>query len=129
MSFRRVDGYLGLAISSSEQIAPAVLTQARMYSALTIKVMARQLGLDKPYGFLDRVLGLGWIWLCAQSLGWMVGLSPREEEPNQSLFNLSLLGGLAGGEGGAGKKWFAISDGWQPTNPSIPLLVVQPLKF
>jgi hypothetical protein len=59
----------------------------------------------------------------------MVGLSPKEEEPNQLLFNLSLSGGLAGGAGGAGKKWFTISDGWQTTNPSIPLLVVQPLRL
>ncbi len=42
----------------------------------------------------------------------MVGLSPKEEDPNQSSFNLSLSGGLAGGAGGAGKKWFTISDGW-----------------
>jgi hypothetical protein len=59
----------------------------------------------------------------------MVGLSPKEEEPNQSSFNLSLSGGLAGGAGGAGKKWFTISDGWQTTKPSIQLLVVQPLRF
>ncbi len=91
--------------------------------------MIRQQGLDKPYGLLDRVLGLGWIWLRAQGLGCMVGLSPKEEEPNQSSFNLSLSGGLAGGEGGAGKKWFTISDGWQTTNPSIPVMVVQPLRF
>ena len=91
--------------------------------------MVRQQGLDKPYGLLDRVLGLGWIWLRAQSLGCMVGLSPKEEEPNQLSFNLSLSGGLAGGAGGAGKKWFTISEGWQTTNPSVPLLVVQPLRF
>jgi hypothetical protein len=91
--------------------------------------MVRQLGPNKPYGFLDRVLGLGWIWLRAQSLVCMVGLSPKEEELNPSLFNLSLAGGLAGGEEGAGKKWFTISDGWQTTNLSIPLLVVQPLRF
>ncbi len=100
-----------------------------MYSTLTIKVIVRQLGLDKPYGFLDRVLGLGWIWLRAQSLGCMVGLSPKEEELNQLLFDLSLSGGLAGGEGGAGKKRFTISDGWQTTNLSILVLVVQPLRF
>ena len=35
----------------------------------------------------------------------------------------------AEGVGGAGKKWFTISEGWQTTNPSIPLVVVQPLKF
>jgi hypothetical protein len=29
----------------------------------------------------------------------MVGLSPKEEELNQLLFDLSLSGGLAGGEG------------------------------
>ena len=52
-----------------------------------------------------------------------------------------LLGGrwrdLAGGDReveagdarGAGKKWFSISDGWQTTNLSIPLLVVQPFGF
>jgi hypothetical protein len=57
----------------------------------------------------------------------MVGLPPKEGELNQTLFNLSLSGGLAGGEGGAGKKWFTISEGWQTTNPSVPLLVVQPL--
>ncbi len=91
--------------------------------------MIRQPGLVKPYGLLDRVLGLGWIWLRAQSLGCMVGLSPKEEEPNQLSLNLSLSGGLAGGAGGAGKKWFTISDGWQTTNPSLPLLVVQPLRF
>jgi hypothetical protein len=56
----------------------------------------------------------------------MVSLSSKEEEPNQLLFNLSLSGGLAGGEGGAGKKWFTISEGWQT---SVPLLVVQPLRF
>jgi hypothetical protein len=100
-----------------------------MYSTLTAKVMVRQQGLNKPYGLLDRVLGLDWIWLRAQSLDCMVGLSPEEEEPNRSLFNLSLSVGLAGGEGGAGKKWFTISDGWQTTNPSIPLLVVRPLRF
>jgi hypothetical protein len=59
----------------------------------------------------------------------MVGSSPKEEKLNQLSFNLSLSGGLAGGAGGAGKKWFTISDGWQTTNPSIPLLVVQPLRF
>jgi hypothetical protein len=75
-----------------------------MYNRLTIKVMVRQLGPDKPFGFLDRVLSLGWMWLRAQSLDWMVGPSPKEGELNQSLFNLSLSGGLAGGEGGAGKK-------------------------
>ncbi len=91
--------------------------------------MIRQPGLIKPYGLLDRVLGLGWIWLRAQSLGCMVGLSPKGEEPNPSSFNLSLSGGLAGGAGGAGNKWFTISDGWQTTNPSVQLLVVQPLSF
>jgi hypothetical protein len=59
----------------------------------------------------------------------MAGLTPKEEELNQLLFDLSLSGGLAGGEGGAGKKWFTISDGWQTTNLSIPVLVVQPLRF
>jgi hypothetical protein len=66
--------------------------------------MVRQLGPDKPFGFLDRVLSLGWTWLRAQSLGWMVGLSPKEGELNHLLLNLSLSGGLAGGAGGAGKK-------------------------
>jgi hypothetical protein len=59
----------------------------------------------------------------------MVGSSPKEGELNQSLLNLSLSGGLAGGAGGAGKKRFTISEGWQTTNPSIPLLVVLPLRF
>jgi hypothetical protein len=62
------------------------------------------------------------MWLRAQSLGCMVSLSSKEEELNQLLFNLSLSGGLAGGEGGAGKKWFTISEGWQTTNPSIPII-------
>jgi hypothetical protein len=75
-----------------------------MYNSLIIKVKDRQLGPDKPFGFLDRVLSLGWMWLRAQSLGWMVGSSPKEGELNQSLLNLSLSGGLAGGAGGAGKK-------------------------
>jgi len=55
----------------------------------------------------------------------MDGFSSKEGESNQFSINLSLSGGLAGGAGGAGKKWFTISDGWQTTNPSIPLLVVQ----
>jgi hypothetical protein len=76
-----------------------------------------------------RAQSLGDMWLRAQSLGCMVGLSPKEGELNQSLLNLSLSGGLAGGEGGAGKKWFTISEGWQTTSPSVPLLVVQPLSF
>jgi hypothetical protein len=59
----------------------------------------------------------------------MDGFSSKEEESNQFSINLSLSGGLAGGAGGAGKKWFTISEGWQTTNPSIPLLVVQPLRF
>jgi hypothetical protein len=59
----------------------------------------------------------------------MDGSSPREGESNQFIINLSLSGGLAGGARGAGKKWFSISDGWQTTNLSIPLLVVQPFRF
>jgi hypothetical protein len=59
----------------------------------------------------------------------MDGSFPKEKELNQLSFNLSLSGGLAGGAGGAGRKWFTISDGWQTTNPGIPLLVVQPLRF
>jgi len=59
----------------------------------------------------------------------VVGSSSKEEKLNRLSFNLSLSGGLAGGAGGAGKKWFTISDGWQTTSPSIPLLVVQPLRF
>jgi hypothetical protein len=97
-------------MSGSERTAPAVLTQARITSRLTARVMIRQLGLVKPYGLLGRVQGLGWMRLRAQSLDCMVGLSPEEEEPEQLSFNLSLSGGLAGGEGGAGKKWFTISD-------------------
>jgi hypothetical protein len=34
----------------------------------------------------------------------MFGLSPKEGELNQSLLNLSISGGLAGGVGGAVKK-------------------------
>jgi hypothetical protein len=69
------------------------------------------------------------MWLQAQSLGCMDGFSSKEGESNRFMINLSLSGGLAGGAGGAGKKWFTISEGWQTTNPSIPLIVVQPLKF
>jgi hypothetical protein len=59
----------------------------------------------------------------------MDGFSSKEGESNRFMINLSLSGGLAGGAGGAGKKWFTISEGWQTTSPSIPLLVVQPLGF
>jgi len=59
----------------------------------------------------------------------MDGFSFKEGESNQFSINLSLSGGLAGGAGGAGRKWFTISEGWQTTNPSIPLIVVQPLRF
>jgi hypothetical protein len=69
------------------------------------------------------------MWLRAQSLDGMAGFSSTDGESNQFIINLSLSGGLAGGEGGAGKKWFTISDGWQTTNLSIPVLVVQPLRF
>jgi hypothetical protein len=75
-----------------------------MYKKLTIKVMVRQLGPEKPFSFLDRVLSLGWIWLRAQSLGWMISLSPREGELNQLLLNLSMSGGLAGGAGAQGRS-------------------------
>ncbi len=66
--------------------------------------MDRLLGPEKPFSFLDGVLSLGWIWLQAQSLGWLVGSSPKEGELNQLLLNLSMSGGLAGGAGGVGKK-------------------------
>jgi hypothetical protein len=69
------------------------------------------------------------MWLRAQSLDGMAGFSSNDGESNQFVINLSLSGGLAGGAGGAGKKWFTISEGWQTTNPSIPLIVVQPLRF
>jgi len=59
----------------------------------------------------------------------MDGFSSKEGEYNQFIINLSLSGGLAGGAWGAGKKWFTISEGWQTTNPSIPLMVVQPIRF
>ena len=110
-------------------MAPAVLAQVEITSRLTARVRTRQLGLVKPYGLLYRVLGLGRMWLRAQSLGCMDGFSSKEGESNRFMINLSLSGGLAGGAGGAGKKWFTISEGWQTTNPSIPLIVVQPLKF
>jgi len=42
----------------------------------------------------------------------MDGFSPSERESNQFSINLSLSGGLAGGAGGAGRKWFTISEGW-----------------
>jgi hypothetical protein len=59
----------------------------------------------------------------------MDGFSSKEGESNQFSINLSLSGGLAGGAGGAGRKWFTISEGWQTTNLSIPIIVVQPLRF
>ncbi len=110
-------------------MAPAVLMQVRIVSKLTAKVRTRQLGLVKPYGLLYRVLSLGWVWLRAQSLDGMAGSSSKEGESNQFIINSSLSGGLAGGAGGAGKKWFIISEGWKTTNPSIPIIVVQPLRF
>jgi hypothetical protein len=42
----------------------------------------------------------------------MDGFSSKEGESNQFSINLSLSGGLAGGAGGAGRKWFTISEGW-----------------
>jgi len=110
-------------------MAPAVLAQVEITSKLTARVRTRQLGLVKPYGLLYRVLGLGREWLRAQSLDGMAGFSSKDGESNQFIINLSLSGGLAGGAGGAGRKWFTISEGWQTTNPSIPLIVVQPLRF
>jgi hypothetical protein len=59
----------------------------------------------------------------------MDGFSSKKGESNQFIINLSLSGGFVGGAGGAGKKWFTISEGWQTTNPSIPLMVVQPIRF
>jgi hypothetical protein len=59
----------------------------------------------------------------------MVGLSQKEGELTQYLLNLSMSGGLAGGAGGAGRKRSTILEGWQTTNPSIPLLVVLLLRF
>ena len=43
--------------------------------------------------------------------------------------NTSMESTRGGCQRGAGKKWFTISEGWQTTNPSIPLLVVQPFRF
>ncbi|MFN9907122.1 MAG: hypothetical protein ACK56F_13560 [bacterium] len=106
-----------------------MLAQVRIISRLTARVRTRQLGLVKPCGLLYRVLGLGWMWLRAQSLDGMACSPSKDGESNQFIINLSLSGGLAGGAGGAGKKWFTISEGWQTTNPSIPLTVVQPLRF
>jgi hypothetical protein len=60
--------------------------------------------------------------VAAQSLDFMVGSSPKEEKPNQLSFNLSLSGGLAGGAGGAGKKWFTISDGLANYLPKHPII-------
>ena len=115
-----------MAVPGSGRIAPAVLAPVRITSKLTARVRTRQLGLVKPYGLLYRVLGLGRMWLRAQSLDGMAGFSSKDGESNQFIINLSLSGGLAGG---AGRKWFTISEGWQTTNPSIPLIVVQPLRF
>jgi hypothetical protein len=42
----------------------------------------------------------------------MDGFSSKEGESNHFSINLSLSGGLAGGAGGAGRKWFTISEGW-----------------
>ncbi len=118
-----------MAVPGSGRMAPVVLALVRITSRLTARVRTRQLGLVKPYGLLYRVLSLGRVWLRAQSLDGMAGSSSKDGESNQFIINLSLSGGLAGGAGGAGKKRFTISEGWQTTNPSIPLMVVQPLKF
>ncbi len=89
-----------------------MLAQVRIIDRLTARVRTRQLGLVKTYGLLYRVLGLGWMWLRAQRLDGMDGLSSKNGESNRFIINLSLSGGLAGGAMGAGRKWFTISDGW-----------------
>jgi hypothetical protein len=52
----------------------------------------------------------------------MFGLSPKGGELNHLLLNLSMSDGLAGGAGGAGKKWSTIAEGWQTTKLSHPII-------